>query len=184
MPQSVFIGLDGGFAPWVGALIGDVNQPLMIITPEGREEETITRLSRVGFDQTLGYLKGGIEAWKSSGKEYDMISGVNAKDLEKLVKQEKVPVFDVRKENEYLSGHISYAENTPLDFLNDYLDRFPKNNPFFIHCAGGYRSVIAASILKKRGIHNLIDVQGGFKKIKETEIELSDYIFPSNTKIE
>ena len=180
VPQSIFIGLDGGFAPWVGALIGDVNQPLMIITPEGREEETITRLSRVGFDQTLGYLKGGIEAWKSSGKEYDMISGVNAKDLEKLVKQEKVPVFDVRKENEYLSGHISSAENTPLDFLNDYLDRFPKNNPFFIHCAGGYRSVIAASILKKRGIHNLIDVQGGFKKIKETEIELSDNIFPSN----
>ena len=181
VPQSIFIGLDGGFAPWVGALIGDVNQPLMIITPEGREEETITRLSRVGFDKTLGYLKGGIEAWKSSGKEYDMISGVNAKDLEKLVKQEKVPVFDVRKENEYLSGHISSAQNTPLDFLNDYLDRFPKNNPFFIHCAGGYRSVIAASILKKRGIHNLIDVQGGFKKIKETEIELSDYIFPSNT---
>ena len=180
VPQSIFIGLEGGFAPWVGALIGDVNQPLMIITPEGREEETITRLSRVGFDQTLGYLKGGIEAWKSSGKEYDMISGVNAKDLEKLVKQEKVPVFDVRKENEYLSGHISSAENTPLNFLNDYLDRFPKNNPFFIHCAGGYRSVIAASILKKRGIHNLIDVQGGFKKIKETEIELSDYIFPSN----
>ena len=180
VPQSIFIGLDGGFAPWVGALIGDVNQPLMIITPEGREEETITRLSRVGFDQTLGYLKGGIEAWKSSGKEYDMISGVNAKDLEKLVKQEKVPVFDVRKENEYLSGHILSAQNTPLDFLNDYLDRFPKNNPFFIHCAGGYRSVIAASILKKRGIHNLIDVQGGFKKIKETEIELSDYIFPSN----
>ena len=174
VPQSIFIGLDGRFAPWVGALIGDVNQPLMIITPEGREEETITRLSRVGFDQTLGYLKGGIEAWKSSGKEYDMISGVNAKDLEKLVKQEKVPVFDVRKENEYLSGHISSAQNTPLDFLNDYLDRFPKNNPFFIHCAGGYRSVIAASILKKRGIHNLIDVQGGFKKIKETEIELSD----------
>ena len=180
VPQSIFIGLDGGFAPWVGALIGDVNQPLMIITPEGREEETITRLSRVGFDKTLGYLKGGIEAWKSSGKEYDMISGVNAKDLEKLVKQEKVPVFDVRKENEYLSGHISSAQNTPLDFLNDFLDLFPKKNPFFIHCAGGYRSVIAASILKKRGIHNLIDVQGGFKKIKETEIELSDYIFPSN----
>ena len=174
VPQSIFIGLDGGFAPWVGALIGDVNQPLMIITPEGREEETITRLSRVGFDQTLGYLKGGIEAWKSSGKEYDIISRVNAKDLEKLVKQEKVPVFDVRKENEYLSGHISSAQNTPLDFLNDYLDRFPKNNPFFIHCAGGYRSVIAASILKKRGVHNLIDVQGGFKKVKETEIELSD----------
>lgn len=179
VPQSVFIGLDGGFAPWVGALIGDVNQPLMIIAPEGREEETITRLSRVGFDQTLGYLKGGFEAWKSSGKEYDMISGVNAKDLEKLVKEQKVAVFDVRKENEYLSEHIASAQNTPLDFLNDHLDRFPENNPFYIHCAGGYRSVIAASVLKKRGIHNLIDVQGGFKAIKETKIELTDYVCPS-----
>lgn len=182
VPQSVFIGLDGGFAPWVGALIGDVKQPLMIIAPEGREEETITRLSRVGFDQTLGYLEGGFEAWKSSGKEYDMISGVNAKDLEKLVKEKKVAVFDVRKENEFLSEHIASAQNTPLDFLNDHLDRFPENNPFYIHCAGGYRSVIAASVLKKRGIHNLIDVQGGFKAIKETKIELTDYVCPSTIK--
>ena len=182
IPQSIFIGIDGGFAPWVGALIGDVKQPLMIIAPEGREEETITRLSRVGFDQTLGYLEGGFEAWKSSGKEYDMISGVNAKDLEKLVKEKKVAVFDVRKENEFLSEHIASAQNTPLDFLNDHLDRFPENNPFYIHCAGGYRSVIAASVLKKRGIHNLIDVQGGFKAIKETKIELTDYVCPSTIK--
>ena len=179
IPQSVFIGLDGGFAPWVGALIGDVNQPLLIIAPEGREEETITRLSRVGFDQTLGYLKGGFKAWKKSGKEYDMISGVTAKDLEKLAKKENVAVFDVRKENEFISEHIATAQNTPLDFLNDYLDRFPENQPFYIHCAGGYRSVIAASILKKRGVHNLIDVQGGFKAIKETQIELTDYVCPT-----
>lgn len=179
IPQSVFIGLNGGFAPWVGALIGDVNQPLLIIAPEGREEETITRLSRVGFDQTLGYLKGGFKAWKKSGKEYDMISGVTAKDLEKLAKKENVAVFDVRKENEFISEHIATAQNTPLDFLNDYLDRFPENQPFYIHCAGGYRSVIAASILKKRGVHNLIDVQGGFKAIKETQIELTDYVCPT-----
>lgn len=179
IPQSVFIGLDGGFAPWVGALVGDVNQPLLIIAPEGREEETITRLSRVGFDQTLGYLKGGFDAWKISGKEYDMISGVTAGDLEKLAKEEKVLVFDVRKENEFISEHIASAQNTPLDLLNDYLDRFPENQPFYIHCAGGYRSVIAASILKKRGIHNLIDVQGGFKAIKETKIELTDHVCPS-----
>ena len=179
IPQSVFIGLDGGFAPWVGALVGDVNQPLLIIAPEGREEETITRLSRVGFDQTVGYLKGGFDAWKISGKEYDMISGVTAGDLEKLAKEEKVLVFDVRKENEFISEHIASAQNTPLDLLNDYLDRFPENQPFYIHCAGGYRSVIAASILKKRGIHNLIDVQGGFKAIKETKIELTDHVCPS-----
>jgi hydroxyacylglutathione hydrolase len=179
IPQSVFIGLDGGFAPWVGALVGDVNQPLLIIAPEGREEETITRLSRVGFDQTLGYLKGGFDAWKISGKEYDMISGVTAGDLEKLAKEEKVLVFDVRKENEFISEHIASAQNTPLDLLNDYLDRFPENQPFYIHCAGGYRSVITASILKKRGIHNLIDVQGGFKAIKETKIELTDHVCPS-----
>ena len=179
IPQSVFIGLDGGFAPWVGALVGDVNQPLLIIAPEGREEETITRLSRVGFDQTLGYLKGGFDAWKISGKEYDMISGVTAGDLEKLAKEEKVLVFDVRKENEFISEHIASAQNTPLDLLNDYLDRFPENQPFYIHCAGGYRSVIAASVLKKRGIHNLIDVQGGFKAIKETKIELTDHVCPS-----
>ena len=179
VPQSVFIGLDGGFAPWVGALIGDVNQPLLIIAPRGREEETITRLSRVGFDQTLGYLKGGFDSWKKSGKEYDMISGVSAKNLEKLIKEEKVAVFDVRKENEFISEHITTAQNTPLDFLNDYLGHFPESGPFYIHCAGGYRSVIAASILKKRGIHNLIDVRGGFKAIKETKIEVTDYVCPT-----
>ena len=182
IPQSIFIGLDGGFAPWVGTLIGDVSQPLLIVAPEGREEETITRLSRVGFDQTLGFLARGFGAWKKSGKEYDMISGVSAEALEKLIDQDQVSVYDVRKESEFLSEHITSAHNTPLDFLNDHLDRFPENNPFYIHCAGGYRSVIAASVLKKRGIHNLIDVQGGFKAIKETKIELTDYVCPSTIK--
>lgn len=179
IPQSIFIGLDGGFAPWVGALIGNVEQPLLIISPEGREEETITRLSRVGFDHTLGYLEGGFDAWKNSGKEYDIISGIGAKDLEDLIKEKKLAVFDVRKESEYLSEHVPNAQNTPLDFLNDHLNQFPEKDTFYVHCAGGYRSVIAASILKKRGVHNLVDVQGGFKAIKETNIELSDYICPS-----
>ncbi len=182
IPQSIFIGLDGGFAPWVGALVGDVSQPLLIITPECREEEAITRLSRVGFDNTLGYLEGGFEAWKRTGKEYDMISGVKAEELESLVKDNSVPVFDVRKESEYVSEHIQSASNTPLNFLNDYLNKFPENEPFYIHCAGGYRSIIAASILKKRGIHNLVDVQGGFKSIKETFLELSGYICPTTVK--
>jgi glyoxylase-like metal-dependent hydrolase (beta-lactamase superfamily II)/rhodanese-related sulfurtransferase len=179
IPQSIFIGLDGGFAPWVGALIGNVEQALLIISPEGREEETITRLSRVGFDHTLGYLEGGFDAWKNSGKEYDIISGIGAKDLEGLIKEKKLAVFDVRKESEYLSEHVPNAQNTPLDFLNDHLNQFPEKDTFYVHCAGGYRSVIAASILKKRGVHNLVDVQGGFKAIKETNIELSDYICPS-----
>lgn len=179
IPQSIFIGLDGGFAPWVGALIGNVKQPLLIISPQGREEETITRLSRVGFDHTLGYLEGGFEAWKNSGKEYDIISSIVAKDLEGFIKEKKVDVFDVRKESEYISEHIPNAQNTPLDFLNDHLNQFPEKDTFYVHCTGGYRSVIAASILKKRGIHNLVDVQGGFKAIKETNIELSDYICPS-----
>jgi hydroxyacylglutathione hydrolase len=182
IPQSIFIGLDGGFAPWVGALIGDTSQPLLIIAPEGREEETITRLSRVGFDNTLGYLKGGFDAWKKTGKEYDIISGVNAETLKTLIRDNTTSVFDVRKEGEYISEHILGAQNTPLDFLNDHLTQFPQKEPFYIHCAGGYRSVIAASILKKRGIHNLVDIKGGFKAIKEIGIKLTDYICPTTIK--
>ncbi len=179
IPQSIFIGIDGGFAPWVGALIADVKQPLLLITPEGREEETITRLSRVGFDQTLGYLDGSFAAWKAAGKEYDTISSVEVSELENAVAQGNATVFDVRKEGEYLSEHVIKATNTPLDFLNEHLNAFPEKGSFYLHCAGGYRSVIAASILKKRGIHNLIDVKGGFKAIKETAIPLTDYVCPS-----
>jgi hydroxyacylglutathione hydrolase len=182
IPQSIFIGLDGGFAPWVGALIGDTSQPLLIIAPEGREEEAITRLSRVGFDNTLGYLKGGFDAWKKTGKEYDIISGVNAETLKTLIRDNTTSVFDVRKEGEYISEHILGAQNTPLDFLNDHLTQFPEKEHFYIHCAGGYRSVIAASILKKRGIHNLVDIKGGFKAIKEIGIKLTDYICPTTIK--
>ena len=166
----------------MGALIGDVSQPLLIIAPEGREEETITRLSRVGFDNTLGYLEGGFKTWKKANKEFDSINGVNAVELEKMVKNENVPVFDVRKESEYFSQNIKVAQHTPLGFLNDLLNEFPENKTFYIHCAGGYRSVIAASILKKNGIHNLVDVKGGFKAIKETAIELAQNIKSSDVK--
>lgn len=179
IPQSIFIGIDGGFAPWVGALIADVKQPLLLVAPEGREEETITRLSRVGFDHTLGFLKGGFSAWKMSGREYDSIQGIKAEELEEAIMKEGAVVFDVRKEGEFLSEHIQGATHTPLSTLNDYLTHFPEGDPFYLHCAGGYRSVIAASLLKKRGVHNLIDVKGGFKAIKETAIPLSDYVCPS-----
>ena len=179
IPQSIFIGIDGGFAPWVGALIADVKQPILLVAPEGREEEAVTRLSRVGFDNTLGYLEGSFTAWKAAGKEYDSISGVNAEGLEQAIKNKEAVVFDVRKEGEFLSEHIQGAQHAPLDYLNEHLKDFPEQGTFYVHCAGGYRSVIAASLLKKRGIHNLIDVKGGFKAIKETAIPVTDYVCPS-----
>jgi hydroxyacylglutathione hydrolase len=179
IPQSIFIGIDGGFAPWVGALIADVKQPILLVTPQGREEETITRLSRVGFDQTLGYLDGSFDAWKAHGKDFDTISGISAETFAREMAEQPLPVFDVRKEGEFLSEHVEVANNVSLEFINDHLNEFPEKGSFYLHCAGGYRSVIAASLLKKRGIHNLIDVKGGFKAIKETKISLTDYICPS-----
>ena len=178
IPGSIFIGIDGGFAPWVGALIGDVKQPLLLVTPEGREQETITRLSRVGFDQTLGTLKGGFVTWKNSDKEIDSIHSATAEEFKKN-STDSSPIFDVRKPSEYTSEHLPKAKNTSLDFINEYLSEFPEQENFYIHCAGGYRSMIAASILKSRGIHNLIDVKGGFGAIKETGMEITDYICPS-----
>eukprot|EP00218_Dolichomastix_sp_CCMP3274_P001690 CAMPEP_0170166080 /NCGR_PEP_ID=MMETSP0033_2-20121228/78925_1 /TAXON_ID=195969 /ORGANISM="Dolichomastix tenuilepis, Strain CCMP3274" /LENGTH=357 /DNA_ID=CAMNT_0010403733 /DNA_START=456 /DNA_END=1529 /DNA_ORIENTATION=- len=179
IPRSIFIGLDGSFAPWVGALIADIQQPILLVTPEGREKETITRLSRVGFDNTLGYLKGGFDAWKKASKEYDTISSIPTETFQNTF-TEKLPVFDVRRENEFTSEHVLEAKNTPLDYLNNHLAEFPKDDTFYVHCAGGYRSVIAASILKSRGIHNLINVEGGFKAIKEMDIPVSDFICPTS----
>ena len=179
IPQSIFIGIDGGFAPWAGALVGNVAQPILLVTPEGREEETVTRLARVGFDNTLGFLKGGIEAWKNADKQVDFVEGIDADGLKELIEKSEIEIFDVRKPGEYLSENITDAHSTPLDFINDHMSEFPSNNPFYIHCAGGYRSMIAASILKSRGIHNLIDVKGGFGKIKESGIKVSDYFCPS-----
>jgi len=179
IPQSIFIGIDGGFAPWVGAMIGDVKQPILLVTPEGREEETVTRLARVGFDNTLGYLKGGIASWEKEGKTTDSVEGVEAASLKNLEGKEPLSVFDVRKPGEYLSEHLLDAKSTPLDFINEHMNEFPSKTPFYIHCAGGYRSMIAASILKSRGIHNLIDVKGGFSAIKESGMKVSDYVCPS-----
>jgi len=179
VPRSIFIGLDGGFAPWVGALIADVKQPILLITEPGREEEAVTRLSRVGFDNTLGYLEGGFDAWKKASMEYDAVSSIPAEQFKKEMAEDKKAVLDVRKESEYLSEHVIDTENTPLDFLNTYLTEFPEDEPFYVHCAGGYRSMIASSILKSRGIHNLIDVQGGFKAIKEAGVPVSEFVCPS-----
>ncbi|MEK6154522.1 rhodanese-like domain-containing protein [Flavobacteriaceae bacterium 3-367] len=179
LPRSIFIGLGGSFAPWVGALIADVKQPILLIAPEGKEEETVTRLSRVGFDQTLGYLEGGFEAWKKAGKEMDTITSLQAEEVKRRVASDKKPIFDVRKESEYTAEHVVDAENTPLDFLNEHMAEFPQEETFYLHCAGGYRSVIAASILKSRGIHNLVDVAGGFAAMKQSGMAVTDYVCPT-----
>ncbi len=172
IPRSIFIGIDGSFAPWAGALIKDVNQPILLVAPSGREEETITRLSRVGFDNTIGFLRDGIDAWEKAGKETDSIKSISAGAFEKIYLAAQPPVFDVRKDTEYEVSHLKNAENTPLDNLNDFLKQFPSGENFYIHCAGGYRSIIAASILKSRGIHNLIDIAGGFGAMKDTRLEI------------
>lgn len=171
IPRSIFIGLDGGFAPWVGALLADVSQKILLVVSPGREEEAITRLSRVGFDRTLGYLNGSIEAWKEAGKDIDTLESVDAETFKKKL-QSDIPVFDVRNDGEYTVAHLQQAKLAPLGFLNDYLNDFPENEKFYVHCAGGYRSVIAASILKSRGIHNVVDVAGGFAAIKNAGIPL------------
>ena len=179
IPQSTFIGIDGGFAPWVGAMIGNVDQAILIVTPEGREEETVTRLARVGFYNTLGYLKGGMNSWKKAAKTIDTVKGIEVANFKSLAEKEQLNIFDVRKPGEYLSEHLIDANNIPLDFLNNHMSEFPTEGHFYLHCAGGYRSMIAASILKSRGIHNLIDVRGGFAAIKKVQMKLSDYVCPS-----
>ena len=179
IPNSIFIGIDGGFAPWVGELIVDVQTNLILVAPAGREEEAVTRLSRVGFDKTYGYLQGGIDAWKAAGKEFDTVTSVPATEMAANYEAFSDRIFDVRKPGEYLSEHVENAHHTPLTNLNDHLAEFPQDGEFYLHCAGGYRSMIAASILKARGIHNMIDVQGGFGAIKETTAPKSDYVCPS-----
>ncbi|QYJ67591.1 MBL fold metallo-hydrolase [Flavobacterium litorale] len=171
IPGSIFIGLNGGFAPWVGALIRDVKQPLLLVIPEGKEQEAITRLARVGFDNTLGYLKGGLQAWKAAGNETDSIRSVSPDAFEESYNKNKQPIVDSRKPSEYNNGHVLDAINIPLDFVNEELASVPKEGDFFLHCAGGYRSVIMASILKSRGYHNMINIEKGFGGIKNTTVK-------------
>ncbi len=182
IPRSVFIGIDGNFAPWVGALIVDVTQPILLVAPKGREEEVVTRLSRVGFDNVIGYLDGGFEAWKDANMEIDTITSISAEEFAKDFEDKKDVVFDVRREGEYVAEHVEGAKNTQLDYLNNYLSEFPEDKTFYVHCAGGYRSVIAASILKSRGIHNLVDIAGGYDAIKKTDIPRTDNVCPSTLK--
>lgn len=174
VPNSIFIGIDGSFAPWVGAMIPDIRQQILIVADVGREEEVITRLARVGYDYTIGYLKGGYEAWKAAGKEIDRIVSISPEELAENLVKENAQVVDVRKESEYQSGHLPDAILAPLDFVNDSMNLIDKDKKYYVHCAAGYRSMIFNSILRARGYDNLVDIKGGFKAIKESgKFELS-----------
>lgn len=181
IPNSINIGIDGNFAPWVGALIPDVKQQILLVTDPGREEEVVTRMARVGYDYCIGYLEGGFDAWKNAGMEIDAIQRISAEELaEKLNKNPETPVFDVRKRSEYFSEHVVEAENAPLDYVNESMLLIPKDKTVYVHCAAGYRSMIFASILRARGYDNLIDVVGGFKAIKESnKFKITDYVCPT-----
>jgi glyoxylase-like metal-dependent hydrolase (beta-lactamase superfamily II)/rhodanese-related sulfurtransferase len=181
IPNSIFIGINGGFAPWVGALITDLKQAILLVTPEGKEQEAVTRLSRVGYDNTLGYLNGGIEAWKASGKDVDSIKSISVEEFAQDFKNHDVHVLDVRKDGEYKSEHIigDHVQHFALDYINNNMSAIDKDKEYYLHCAGGYRSVIAASILKARGFNKLIDIKGGFVAIKKSSIPTTNFVCPT-----
>ncbi|MDV2463758.1 MBL fold metallo-hydrolase [Elizabethkingia anophelis] len=178
IPQSVNIGVKGDFAPWVGAMIVDVKQPLLLVTDEGSEEEVITRLSRVGFDNVVGYLKGGLSAWQSAGKETDSVERITPEEFAQRYTKD-ARIIDVRKEGEYAAEHIAEAYSRPLAYINTWIKDIDPKEHFFLHCAGGYRSMIAASILQARGYRNFTEVEGGFGKIKLTEVPTTDFVCQS-----
>ena len=180
IPNSINIGVDGSFAMWVGELVLDIKQEILIVAENNEKvEEAIIRLSRVGYDNAIGYLDGGFDAWKNAGKEIDIVHRITAEQLEKHYKEDKLIIIDVRKVSEFQSEHLIDAVNIPLNVLNDHLAEFPKDKSFILHCAGGYRSMIAASMLKQRGYDNFVDVIGGFNEIKETSLPKTDYVCPS-----
>ena len=180
VPGSINIGIDGNFAPWVGTLIKDIKQELLLITEPGREAEVITRLARVGYDYTIGFLDGGYDAWVAAGKDIDTITSITPEAFASFATKSDIHILDIRKKSEYDSEHIIGAVNAPLDFINDSMSLINPDKTYHVHCAGGYRSMIFISILRARGYHNLIDVQGGFKAIKETNAyPITDYICPT-----
>jgi glyoxylase-like metal-dependent hydrolase (beta-lactamase superfamily II)/rhodanese-related sulfurtransferase len=180
IPNSINIGIDGQFAIWVGTLVLDIKQPILVVADPGREEEVVTRLSRVGYDNSIGFLKGGFDAWKASGKEIDTIQSITAEEAAEMQKTQDLTIADVRKKSEYDSEHVIGAINAPLDYINESMQLLDKNKTYLVHCAGGYRSVVFNSILRARGYDKLIDVQGGFNAMKKSgKFELSEYVCPT-----
>jgi hydroxyacylglutathione hydrolase len=178
IPNSINIGLDGNFAMWVGEMITDIKQEILLVTEPGREEEAIIRLSRVGYDHTIGYLNGGFAAWLDAGKEYDQVGRLTAEEVAKMYAEEPI-IIDVRKKSEFDSEHLVNAINIPLNEMNKHFSSFPTEKDFVVHCAGGYRSMIAASILKSRGYHNFKDVVGGMTDLLKTDVPRTEYVCPS-----
>lgn len=179
VPNSINIGLDGNFAQMVGELIPDIKQEILLVTEAGKEDESIIRLARVGYDHCIGFLDGGFEAWKMLGKETDSVNRISANDLETIISEGNTLLIDVRRNSEFASEHVLDAINIPLRDINQHLSEIPKDRFFVLHCAGGYRSMIAASILKSRGWTNFVDVAGGFNEIKKTSIPKSEYVCPT-----
>ena len=179
IPQSINIGIDGDFAPWVGALIADVKQPIILVTEKNQEEESVTRLSRVGFDNLIGHLEGGFDAWKKAGKEMDTVNRITAEEFAKQVKIGESKVIDIRKESEYCAEHVEESYSKPLASINNWIKDINPKEPFFLHCAGGYRSMIAASVLQARGFRNFLEIEGGFKAIAKTNLPKTDFVCQS-----
>ena len=179
IPRSINIGIDGQFAPWVGSVIGDVKTPILLVAPSGREAEVVTRLSRVGFDHVLGHLKNGIASWIEEDRELDSVNRISPETFASELNVGESVVVDVRKESEYRAEHVDEAFNKPLDFINDWFAGVGSDGEFYLHCAGGYRSMIAASILKSRGIHNFKEVDGGFSAIAKTTVPKTDFVCQS-----
>lgn len=182
VPRSINIGIKGDFAPWVGSMIPDVKHPLLLVTDEGMEDEVVTRLARVGYDNVLGYLNGGIAAWRTAGKDVDLIESIPATEFADRMAKGPLHVVDVRKDGEWQASRLKGAHHASLQFINQHLATFRKDEPNYIHCAGGYRSMIAASLLKARGYHNVIDVAGGFNAINKTGAPVTDEVCPSTLK--
>lgn len=183
IPGSINIGIKGDFAPWVGTMIMDVKQPIILVTEQGNEEECITRLSRVGFDNVIGYLNGGFNGWLSSGQQADTVDRITAAQFAKEVDVEKDTIVDVRRTGEYTGEHVENAWNYPLEFINDWMQQLPADEHFYLHCAGGYRSMIAASILQARGYRNFTEIGGGFKEIATTDIPKTNYVCQSKMMV-
>lgn len=180
IPGSIFIGIDGSFAPWVGALIPDIQQPLLLVTPKDREAEVVTRLARVGYDNSRGYLRGGLSGWKAAGYETDQIESISAElYVQRLDADPSLPTLDVRKPSEYLSEHLLNARNMPLDYLNGNMDKLEREQTYYLHCAGGYRSMITASILRARGFQTLVNIAGGWNSLKKSELPKTEHQCPT-----
>ncbi len=182
IPGSIFIGVEGDFAPWVGALIPDLKLPILFVCEPGKEEEVVDRLARVGYDNSIGYLNGGFEAWKKAGEDMDTLPEVNAEQLASLMKTEKINLLDVRRASEYNTEHVVGAQNFPLDFINKNMAQLDHHKKYYVHCRSGYRSVIAASILKSRGVDNLVNIPGGYEAMGKTDLKRTDFV-EQNTEL-